>query len=198
MENMGWIGDDVGDLAPHLFADADLAGCPVTERSTSGYFLAIRGPNSCFPIAYGCKRQGACAHSTAEAEVTSMDYALRHCGLPSLCVWELLLPNFIAIYCHEDNQAMIRLCLSGNNPTLRYLSRTMGVSVAWLHERFKEKYLCLSYEESEKMAADIFTKVFTDPEKWKHACRLVNIVDPDEFLEILAQNSTPSPAGGGI
>ena len=33
--SMGWIGDPICMLTPHLFADADLAGCPVTERSTS-------------------------------------------------------------------------------------------------------------------------------------------------------------------
>ena len=70
---MGWIGDPIEMLSPHLFADADLAGCPVTERSTSGLYMCVRGPNSCFPIAFGCKRQGACANSTAEAEATSMN-----------------------------------------------------------------------------------------------------------------------------
>ncbi len=46
---VGWIGDRAEDLAPHLFADADFAGCKVTQRSTGGGHLAIMGPNSCFP-----------------------------------------------------------------------------------------------------------------------------------------------------
>ena len=53
-KNLGWIGDPIEELTPHLFAYADLAVCPVTERSTSGFYLAVRGPNSCFPIACGC------------------------------------------------------------------------------------------------------------------------------------------------
>merc|ERR1712020_7589 len=142
-KSIGWVGDPIQLLSPHLYADADLAGCPITERSTSGLFMAVRGPNSCFPIAFGCKRQGSCANCTAEAELTSMNYALRHCGLPSPLIWELLFPHFEALLCHEDNQAMIRICLTGNNPIMKYLSRTQRVSVAWLHERFMQEDLKL-------------------------------------------------------
>ena len=41
----------------------------------------------------------------------------------------------------------------------------MGVSVAWLYERIQETFLGLVYEESAKMAADIFAKAFTDVTK---------------------------------
>ena len=87
-KHIGWVGDPLEKITPHLFADADLAGCPVTERSTSGYYMVARGPNTCFPIAFGCKRQGSSANCTAESELNSMNYALRHCGLPSLTLWE--------------------------------------------------------------------------------------------------------------
>ena len=91
-----------------------------------------------------------------------MNYALRHCGLPSISLRELLLPNFTTLYCHEDNQAMIRMCLTGNNPTLRYLSRTMGISIVWLHERFRMECLSLAYEITDNLCADIFTNILTD------------------------------------
>ena len=42
---IGWVGDGLGALQPHLFADADFACCTATQRSTSGYHFAIRGPN---------------------------------------------------------------------------------------------------------------------------------------------------------
>ena len=125
-----------------------------------------------------------------------MNYALRHCGLPSLSLWETLLPQFKSIICHEDNTAMIRICQTGRNPTMRYLSRTMGISIAWLYERFQGTNLELIYEESAKMAADIFTKAFTDKVKWQEVCNLVNIVDKDEFYEHIAY-ALPPAAGGG-
>ena len=126
-----------------------------------------------------------------------MNYELRHCGLPSLALWEILLPNFERLVCHEDNQAMIRICETGRNPTMRYMSRTQGVAFGWLFERFQENYLELIYEESAKMAADIFTKAFTDKATWIEVCRLVNIVDLDDFYDHIA-HSIPPAEGGGI
>ena len=89
---VGWVGDKLEAMQPHLFADADLAGCVDTQRSTSGYFLVLRGPNSCFPIAGISKRQTCVSHSTPESEMVSMSLALRHCGLPCLDLWHALLP----------------------------------------------------------------------------------------------------------
>ena len=92
--------------------------------------------------------------------MVSMDNALRHCGLPCLNLWHELLPHKPGLKVHEDNQAMIKVVQSGRNPTMRYLGRTHGVSVAWLHETFKGDDLQLAYEISARMCADIFTKAF--------------------------------------
>ena len=35
---IGWVGDSLEHLSPHLYADADFAGCAQTQRSTSGLF----------------------------------------------------------------------------------------------------------------------------------------------------------------
>ena len=56
---IGWVGDKMGDIEPHLFADADLAGCTFTQRSTNGLHLALRGPNTSFPIAGGVRDKDA-------------------------------------------------------------------------------------------------------------------------------------------
>ena len=66
---IGWIGDKPADLAPHLFADADFAGCKFTMRSTGGGHVAIMGPNSCFPQAGKSARHGAVSSSTPESEL---------------------------------------------------------------------------------------------------------------------------------
>eukprot|EP00972_Heterocapsa_arctica_P034855 5130931-Heterocapsa_arctica.AAC.1 len=61
---------------------------------------------------------------------------------------------------------MIRVVETGRNPTMRYLLKTHGVSVAWLHEIFKNEFIELGYELSSRMCADIYTKGFTDGPKW--------------------------------
>ena len=197
---LGWIGDAPSKLQPHLFADADFAGCVETQRSTSGLHLALRGPNSCFPIAGVSKRQTCVSHSTPEAEMVSMDHALRHCGLPCLDLWHALLPHQPGLVVHEDNQAMIKIVETGRNPTMRYIGRTHGVSVAWLHETFKGDDLALAYEITTRMCADIYTKAFTDADKWRLACWLINICDPKELPELARRSierDEPLPQSGG-
>ena len=66
----GWFGDLIEHLSPHLFADADLAGCPDTARSASCLLVAFRGPH---PIRisnrFWLQATGACATCAAESEL---------------------------------------------------------------------------------------------------------------------------------
>ena len=38
-----WIGDTAAELSPHLYADADFAGCTETARSHNGVHLCLKG-----------------------------------------------------------------------------------------------------------------------------------------------------------
>ena len=60
-----------------------------------------------------------------------MSHALRHCGLPCLDLWHALLPHEPRLIVHEDKQAMIQVVEAGRSPTVRYIGRTHGASVAW-------------------------------------------------------------------
>ena len=90
---VGWVGDPVDKVGLHLYADADFAGCTATKRSTSGYHLQLRGPSTWFPLAGVSKRQACVSHSTLEAELVATTFALRHCGLPALVLWDSLMPG---------------------------------------------------------------------------------------------------------
>ena len=103
-----WVGDSLADLRPHLFADADFAGDHNSMKSTSGVYLCIQGPRTCFPLAGISRKQGAVSHSTPEAEIVAADVAVRLEGVPALPLWDLLLGRPQQILFHEDNQAMIR------------------------------------------------------------------------------------------
>ena len=205
---MGWVGDKPCCVQPHLFADADFAGCVLTQRSTSAVHLVIRGQHTSFPISGMSKRQGCVSHSTPEAEIVAAGYALRCCGIPCLDLWQTLLPHKPGLLFHEDNQAMIRVVETGRNPTMRYLHRTHRVSVGWLHERFGADDLDLVYELTTRMAADIYTKAFVDAGKWEAAQWLINIVDPGLLLRRLREaeeaakkdglaTTDPPPQSGG-
>ena len=130
---VGYIGDTPSDLRPHLFTDADLAGCAQTQRSTTGVVHCVRGPHSSFPIAVVSKRQGCVSHSALEVELVALDHGLRAVGLPAMDIWDILLPG-AQLLVHEDNDVAIRVCQSGKNQTMRHLGRTHGVSTvrAWL------------------------------------------------------------------
>ena len=104
---VSWVGDTLSQINPHLFADADFAGDPLTQRCTSGYHLVARGPRTCFVISGQSKTQGCVSHSTPEAELVALSFALRGSGLPGLDMWHVLLPHRPELLVHEDNQALI-------------------------------------------------------------------------------------------
>ena len=77
-----------------LFSEASFAGGLRDSKSTSGGVLCLVGPNTFVPISWLCKKQGAVSHSTAEAEVISLDAGVRMVGLPALFFWELVIEVF--------------------------------------------------------------------------------------------------------
>ena len=136
------------------------AGDLETQRSTSGFYSVIRGPNSSFPSSVGSKRQTCVSHSTSEAELVAAVFGLRTDGLPSLSLWRALFPHQPPLLFHEDNQAMTRVVTTGKHPTMRYLARTHLVSVAWLHEVHKMKEITMVYEETTRMCGYLHVGVY--------------------------------------
>ena len=64
---------------------------------------------------------------------------------------------------------------------MRYLHCTHRISIATLHEiitgQVADTKINCEYTTSTEMAADIFTKGFTDKVKWDHAMRSIGIID---------------------
>ena len=193
---VGFVGDDLGKVSPHLYADADLAGCPDSQRSTTGVFYCAVGPATRFPLSAISKRQGSISQSTPEAELVALNHGLRTVAIPMADLWDkLALGNKLT--CHEDNEVAIRVCKSGRNQTMRHLGRVHGITVAWLNEQYSAGLFNLVYEPSATMAADIFTKGFTNPESWKAVSWLVSVVDPDEVPRFCCTNGAPLPPPQG-
>eukprot|EP00974_Lingulodinium_polyedra_P061797 5964452-Lingulodinium_polyedra.AAC.1 len=64
---------------------------------------------------------------------------------------------------------------------MRYLHRTHRISIVVLHEILNghgnlDKKVDIEHTPSCDLAADIFTKGFTDKVKWNHAIRAIGIV----------------------
>ncbi len=139
------------------------------------------------------KRQGCVSHSTPEAELVANTFALRNSGLPSVILWDIILaasrgqsPDdsvHIPLCTHADNQAMLQCVKTGRSPSMRYLQRTHRVSVAWIKEVCDQPHVRVEYTSSDAMAADIFTKGFTDIHRWHHACAPINVGQPDHILQ---------------
>ena len=89
-----FVGDAPGDCWLTLFSDASFAGDLRDSKSTTGGYLCLVGPNTYVPIGWMCKKQGAVSHSTAEAEVISLDAGMRLEGIPTLSLWSLVIDVF--------------------------------------------------------------------------------------------------------
>ena len=173
----GHIGDSSKDFNLTLFSDADFAGCLDTAKSTPGVFIVLTGPNSFFPLNATSKKQSCVSHSTPEAEIVAADLAIRTEGLPALQLWDMVLERPMKLVFQEDNQAIIQILKTQNNPTLRHLNRTHRVNISWLCEVFQNlTEVELKYCKTDEMAAGIFTKAFTSPIKWNAALELIGII----------------------
>ena len=162
----------------------------------------LLGPNTVFPLAGQCKKQGCVSHSTPEAEVVAADHAMRTYGLPCLDVWDRLLDRTVVLEFHEDNETAIGAMRHGYSPALRHIGRTHGVCIRWLAKRFNSPTYNLFYERSALQAADIYTKAFVVPAEWDKACRLINVLCPKRFWEPGSVKAAPGHMGsshkGGV
>ena len=181
----GWIGDDRSLLAPHDYCDANFAGCPRTLRSTSGIQQQLEGPNSCFPLSAMSKRQAHANDSTPAAELSALHKCIKEFTIPAIDMWQRLLPGTLGIV-HEDNTTCIATVQSGRNQTMRFLLRSGGVSVQFLHENLNKINPLLPYQlaytDSKLMVADIHTKGFPDAPSWYHAHTLAGIIRPGDLV----------------
>ena len=60
-----------------IYCDASFADELATSKSTSGFFIAIVGPNTFMPINSFAKKQVAVSHPTTESEMVSLEEGLR-------------------------------------------------------------------------------------------------------------------------
>ena len=106
MIQFAYVGDHLEDCYLVLFYDASFAGDVRDSKSTSGALVFLLGPNTCVPLSWACKKQGAVSHSSTEAEIISLDFGVRCEGVPMLTLWEEVLN---VMYGAEDEPAVTRI-----------------------------------------------------------------------------------------
>jgi hypothetical protein len=127
-------GDSLEGMPLGVYSDAGYAGCAEAQRSTTGSIVILNRPDMSVPISFISKRHGCVSRSTAEAEIVAMDSSLRLLTMLVLSIVKELFPN-TRVRVFGDNQSMLAILKTGRSPTMRHLSRTHRVSIAWLHEQ---------------------------------------------------------------
>ena len=157
----------------HVYADADLASCVHSARSTSGMMIILESGASRWPIAWASRRQTSVARSTTEAEIISMASAVYSEGLPLLDFLEQLTGRKVTMKLKEDNAATLTILESGFSVKLRHASRT-HLDVASLAETIKAQDVVAEYCSTDCQAADALTKVI-QPNAWERLLQLLGV-----------------------
>ena len=143
-----------------MYSDADLAGDQRTMKSHSGVIIALESEEGTyFPLLWYAKRQTCVSRSTTEAEIVAVADGFFTDMVAIQTVLHAVLPVEIPAEVMEDNQSCILILKSGYSPKLRSLKRTHKISIAALSEAISSLGFALTYTETEKQKADIFTKV---------------------------------------
>ena len=77
-----------------LFQDSDFAGDLEDSKSRSVGTLCVFGSHTFVPTSWMCKKQTSVSHSSAEAEIISLDAGFRMDGIPALTLWDLVIEVF--------------------------------------------------------------------------------------------------------
>ncbi|XP_058222244.1 uncharacterized mitochondrial protein AtMg00810-like [Rhododendron vialii] len=133
------------------YTDSDWASCPMTRRSTTGYFITL-GTN---PVSWRTKKQSVVSRSSAEAEYRAM--ASTTCELLWLhtLLHNLAVPLSSPITLHCDNQAALHIA---RNPIFHERSEHIEIDCHLIRERVQQGLLHLQHIASADQLADVFTK----------------------------------------
>ena len=156
---IGRVNDPPELLKLLLFVDADFAGDDKHSKSTSGGYLVLAGPKTWFPLVWLSKTPTSTSRSTTESEVVSLAHSLFTEALPVMDLWDLLLGRPIKLYILEDNQATIKVVLSGYSQKLRHVLRTHKVNLGSVKDVLEKDNAEVMYCNTDFQAADVFTEV---------------------------------------
>jgi len=121
---------------------------------------------------------------------------MREKGEPALSLWQALLYRFhkvadpswqVKMHLHEDNTTAIH-CVRTGNHTMKTLERNFGTKISWMHDQVMGHdehgtgtAYSIVHTGSKHMAADIYTKGFTDKRCFGNLRKIINVFTPKEI-----------------
>nr|GEZ28889.1 copia protein [Tanacetum cinerariifolium] len=133
------------------YSDADLAGCPTTRRSTSGYCIFL-GNNL---LSWSSKRQSTLSRSSAEAEYRGVaNVVAGTCWLRNL-LRELHthLSSATLLYCDDTSAVYL-----SSNPVQHQRTKHIEIDIHFVRDLIAAGQVQVFYVPSRYQYADIFTK----------------------------------------
>ena len=167
--------------SPGLFLGYALASDKNDHRSTSGVYLCLQGPHTFVPVAAHCKKQTSCSKSTPEAEIVALHDGITKQGIPGLALWEMVKEKIEPVIVAEDNEAAVRVIISGKNPNMRYLSRTQRVDIARLNQFYEAAMFKFVNCPTEYQAANMMTKAINEAREWLRGVYTTGHFGEEEF-----------------
>ena len=143
-----------------VYSDDDWAGCPDTQKSTSGYAVFL-GDNL---VSWSSKRQNAVSRSSAEAEYRAIANAVAEVSWLRQLLVELHVPlrRTTLVYC--DNNSTVYM---SSNPVQHQRTKHVEIDLHFVRERVATGDVRVLHVPTSSQYADIFTKglpssVFTE------------------------------------
>ena len=102
-----------------------------------------------------------------------------------------------SLYIFKNNEAVIKMIIKVRSPTMRYVSRTHRVALAWLFDRINlDPRIQIKYIDTKNQLADILTKGNFTRDEWNHLLCLFNISHFSSINSVKAMSKRTQEGAG--